>query len=758
MIYYCFTTKNLKILEKYKDQYFFFPFNFDNFTPSIRQKNQTMKKSNFILIGALILTMLSCKKEAEEKPVVMNENPLLAETFDTPYGVPPFDLIKDEHFEPAILEGIKQHQAEIDAIANNTEEPTFENTIEAMENAGSLFERNSRIFYNLLSANTNDNLQEIAKTLSPKISEHTDNIFLNDKLFQRVKAIWDKKESLNLGTEELKLLEETYKSFVRSGANLSEDDKEKLRKINAELSLLTLEFGNNVLAENNKYELVIEKQEDLAGLPDAVIQASAETAKEKGKEGKWVFTLQNASVMPFLQYADNRELRKEIFNAYQNRGNGGEFDNNEKLKRIANLRLEKANLMGYPTYADYSLEETMAKNPQGVYQLLNKLWVPALAKAKEEEAAIKKMMEADGIYGEVEPYDWRYYTEKIRKAKYDLDEQEVKPYLSLENVQKGVFDVTKKLYGLQFEQVKDAPVYHPEVTLWKVTEANGDFVGVLYMDFHPRASKRGGAWMTSFSEQKTVDGKRIAPVVSIVCNFTKPVGDIPSLLTFDEALTYFHEFGHALHGLLSNVKYESLSGTNVSRDFVELPSQILENWGSDPEVLKSYAKHYQTGEIIPDELIKKIEEVGTFDQGFATVEYLAASFLDMDYHTQNEPITINIDTFEDASMKKIGLPNAIIPRYRSPYFLHIFSSPSGYAAGYYSYIWAGVLDTDAFEAFKSTELFNQEKSQAFRKNILEKGNTEDAMELYKRFRGAEPSIEPLLRKRGLTEVKSNIKD
>lgn len=717
-----------------------------------------MKNSNLILAGALVLTMFSCKKETEEKPTTMNDNPLLAETFDTPYGVPPFDLIKDEHFEPAILEGIKQHQAEIDAIADNPEAPSFENTIEAMENTGKLLSRNTTIFFNLTSANTNDKLQKIATTLSPKLSEHSDNITLNDKLFQRVKAVWDKKSTLNLGLEESKLLEESYKRFVRSGANLSDEDKEKLRKINADLALLTLEFGNNVLAENNKYELVIDKKEDLAGLPDGLVQAAAETAKEKGKEGKWVFTLQNASVMPFLQYADNRELRKEIFNAYQNRGNGGEFDNNEKLKTIANLRLEKANLLGFKTFADYSLEETMAKNPEGVYNLLNKLWVPALAKAKEEEAEIKKMMTADGISGEVQPYDWRYYTEKIRKAKYNLDEQEVAPYLSLENVQNGVFGVCEKLYGLQFEQVQDAPVYHPEATLWKVSEANGDHIGVLYMDFHPRASKRGGAWMTSYSEQKTIDGKRIAPVISIVCNFTKPIGDTPALLTFDEALTYFHEFGHALHGLLSNVKYESLSGTNVSRDFVELPSQVLENWGSDPEVLKTYAKHYQTGEVIPDALIKKIDEVGTFDQGFATVEYLAASLLDMDYHTQTEPITINIDTFEDASMKKIGLTDAIIPRYRSSYFLHIFSSPSGYSAGYYSYIWSGVLDTDAFEAFKSTELFNPEKAQAFRKNILEKGNTEDAMELYKRFRGSEPSIEPLLKKRGLNTVKSSVKN
>ncbi|MFA7444370.1 MAG: M3 family metallopeptidase [Flavobacteriaceae bacterium] len=685
----------------------------------------------------------------------MNENPLLAETFDTPYGVPPFDLIKNEHFEPAILEGIKQHQAEIDAIANSTEEPTFENTIEAMEYSGSLLRRNRTIFGNLSGAHTNDQIKEIAKELSPILSEHSDNISLNDKLFQRVKAVWEKRETLNLDLEASKLLEETYKSFVRSGANLNQEDKEKLRKINTELGLLSLKFGDNVLAETNSFELIVDSKDKLSGLPESLIAAAAETAKEKGKEGKWVFTLQNASVMPFLQYADNRELRKEIFEAYQKRGNNSnEADNNEIVKQMANLRLEKANLLGYKTFADYSLEETMAKSPEGVYDLLNKLWVPALAKAKEEEAEIKKMMAADGISGGVQPYDWRYYTEKIRVAKYNLDEQEIKPYFSLQNVQEGVFMVTEKLYGLQFEQVQDAPVYHPEATLWKVTEKNGDFVGVLYMDFHPRESKRGGAWMTSYSKQKTVDGKRVAPVISIVCNFTKPVGDTPALLTFDEATTYFHEFGHALHGLLSNVKYESLSGTSVSRDFVELPSQVMENWAAEPEVIKMYAKHYQTGEVIPDALIKKLQDVGTFDQGFATTEYLAASLLDMDFHTQTEPITVNIDTFEDASMKKIGLTNAIIPRYRSTYFQHIFAG--GYSAGYYSYIWSGVLDTDAFEAFKTTELFNQEKANAFRKNVLEKGNTEDAMELYKRFRGAEPSIEPLLRKRGLTETKKPI--
>ncbi len=715
-----------------------------------------MKKNTLILAGSLVLTMISCKKETQETQTTMTENPLLVEAFDTPYGVPPFDLIKNEHFEPAILEGIKQHQAEIDAIAANAEAPTFENTVLAMENSGKLLSRTASIFYNLLSANTNETLQGIAETLSPELSKHSDNIYLNNKLFARVKSVWDTKETLNLGIEESRLLEKSYKAFVRSGANLSDSDKEKLRKINSELSLLSLKFGNNILAENNNYELVIDKKADLAGLPEAIVMAAAETAKGKGKEGKWVFTLQNSSVMPFLQYAENRELRKQILDAYQNRANSGEYDNNEIVKKMANLRLEKSNLLGYKNFADYSLEETMAKNPDGVYKLLNQLWVAALDKAKEEEAEIKKMMEADGIKDGVKPYDWRYYTEKIRMAKYNMDEQELAPYLSLANVQNGVFGVTNKLFGLQYEQIEGAPAYHPDATLWKVSEANGDLLGVLYMDFHPRDSKRGGAWMTSYSQQKMVDGKRIPPVISIVCNFTKPVGDTPALLTLDEALTFFHEFGHALHGLLSNVKYESLAGTSVSRDFVELPSQVLENWGSDPAVMKTYAKHYKTGEVIPDALIKKIEEVGTFDQGFATVEYLAASLLDMDYHTQTEPITINVDTFEDISMKKIGLTDAIIPRYRSTYFQHIFAG--GYSAGYYSYIWSGVLDTDAFEAFKSTELFNQEKAQAFRKNILEKGGTEDEMELYKRFRGAEPSIEPLLRKRGLTPSKSKIKN
>lgn len=683
--------------------------------------------------------------EAQENK--QNMNPFF-QPYSTPYEVPPFDKIKNEHFKPAILEGIKRHEAEINAIANNTAAPTFENTILAMENAGELLANVNIVFSNLNGANTNEEMQKIAKEVSPNLAAHSDNIYLNEKLFARVKAIWDKKESLGLNPEQAKILENLHKAFVRSGANLATADKEKLRKINAELSMTSLKYGQNILAETNKYELVITDKKDLAGLPQELINTAADDAKAKGKEGKWVFTLSNSSVMPFLQYSSNRKLRQEIWNAYQTRGNHDDaLDNKENAVKLANLRGEKARLLGYKSHAAYVLEESMAKNPENVAKLLNDLWTPALAIAKTEASDIQKMMDKDGVKDKVKPYDWRYYTEKIRKQRFDLDEQELKPYFSLDNTRNGIFQVTEKLYGLKFKQLNDVPKYHDEVTVWEVTEADGTHVGILYMDFFPRASKRGGAWMTSYRSQKTVDGQRKAPVISIVCNFTKPSGDTPALLTFDEVTTFFHEFGHALHGLLSNVTYKSLAGTSVPRDFVELPSQIMENWAAEPEVLKMYAKHYKTGEVIPDALIQKLQKSGTFDQGFATVEYLAASFLDMDYHTQTAAIQLDANSFEKNSMKKIGLIDAIIPRYRSTYFSHIFSG--GYSSGYYSYIWSGVLDTDAFEAFKTTNLFNPEKAKLFRKNVLEKGGTEDPMVLYKRFRGAEPSVEPLLRKRGL---------
>jgi peptidyl-dipeptidase Dcp len=675
------------------------------------------------------------------------DNPLLA-SYDTPYQLPPFSLIKNNHFKPAILEAISSNQKEIIAIAESKEKPTFENTIIALENSGTLLNRITTTLSNLTAANTNDTLQAVAKEVAPELSKNSDNIFLNEKLFARVKAIWDKQIDFKLNAEQAKLLEKKYKAFVRSGANLNAEQKTRLRQINEQLSVLSLKFGDNVLAETNNYQLIIDRKGDLLGLPEEVIHTAADDAKTAGKEGKWLFTLQNASVMSFLHYADNRKLRREIWTAYQKRGyNGNGFDNRSNVLELANLRSEKARLLGYKNHAEYVLEERMAKTPEAVYSLMDELWVPALEKAKAEEDDIKKMMLADGIKDDGQPYDWRYYSEKIRKQRYDLDEQEIKPYFSLDNVRNGIFTVTKNLYGLQYRELKDAPKYHEDVTVWEVTDKDNKHVGILYMDFFPRASKKGGAWMTSYRKEKITDGKRIAPVISIVCNFSKPTAGNPALLTFDETSTFFHEFGHALHGLLSNVTYESLSGTSVPTDFVELPSQIMENWAAEPEVLKLYAKHYKTGEVIPDALIKKLQESATFDQGFATVEYLAAAYLDLDLHTRTEPLTKDIIAFEEASMKKLGLIPSIIPRYRSTYYSHIFSG--GYSAGYYSYIWSGVLDTDAFEAFKTTSLFDTATAKSFRTNILEKGGTLDAMQMYKNFRGAEPSIEPLLRKRGL---------
>ena len=706
-----------------------------------------MKIKTLLLFSAL--TGAVSMHSQEKNKTTMNP---FFETYTTPYQVPPFDVIKNEHFKPAILEGIKKQETEINSIVSNKEKPTFDNTVLAMENSGKLLARVSTVFYNMNSANTNEEIQTIAKELAPKLSAHNDNIYLNEALFKRVKAVWDNQKNFKLNKEQAKILENLYKNFVRSGANLSEENKKRLREINSEMAVATLKYGQNILAETNSYELVISDKNDLAGLPNELIETAASDAKAKGKVGKWVFTLSNSSVMPFLQYSSNRKLRQEIWNAYQMRANNGnDKDNKELAIKISNLRGEKARLLGYETHADYVLEKSMAKNPETATKLLMDLWTPALNMANKEASDIKEMMLKDGIKDEVQPYDWRYYTEKIRKERFNLDEQEMKPYFSLEKTREGVFTVCEKLYGLQFKQLNNVPKYHEDVTVWEVTEANGNHVGILYMDFHPRTSKRGGAWMTSYRTQKMENGKRVAPVVSIVCNFTKPTENAPALLTFDEVSTFFHEFGHALHGLLSNVTYESLAGTSVPRDFVELPSQIMENWAAEPEVMKMYAKHYKTGEVIPDALIEKMQKAGTFDQGFVTTEYLAASILDMAYHTQKTAITTDAETFEKEAMNKINLPSTIIPRYRSTYFNHIFAG--GYSAGYYSYIWSGVLDTDAFEVFKINGLFNQDYAKSFRKNVLEKGGTEDPMELYKSFKGAEPSVEPLLRKRGLDQVK-----
>ena len=701
---------------------------------------------NKILV-LMLMGISTTQIEAQELKTSFSTNPFL-NSYNTPFNVPPFHLIKNEHFTAAIKEGIKKQDAEIKAIVNNKSVPTFENTILALENSGELLSNVSTVFYNLNSANTNEEIQKIATEIAPSMSAHRDNINLNDKLFTRVKTVWEQKDKLKLNPEQHKLLEKTYKGFVRSGANLNEKDKQRLRELNSEMAVLTLKFGQNILSETNNYELVINNKEDLSGLSADLIDAAAETAKAKGKPGKWVITLSNSSVMPFLQYASNRKLREQIWTAYKNRcNNGNEFDNNSNAIRLASLRSEKAKLLGYKTHAHYVLEESMAKTPEKVTEFLNQLWEPALAKATVEEAEIKKMMMDEGIQGEVQPYDWRYYSEKIRKQKFDLDEQELRPYFSLEAATEGVFMVCEKLYGLKFKELKNVPTYHNEATVWEVTEKNGNHVGILYMDFYPRDSKRGGAWMTSYRPQSTDNGKRIPPVISIVCNFSKPTENTPALFTFDEVTTYFHEFGHALHGLLSDVTYKSLAGTSVPRDFVELPSQVMENWAADPEVLKMYAKHYKTGQVIPDALIQKLVNAGTYGQGFATVEYLASAFLDMDFHTSEGTISGTANDFELNSMNNKGLISSIIPRHRANYFSHVFSG--GYSAGYYSYIWSGVLDTDAFDQFKKTSLFNAEKANSFRKNILERGGTEEPMDLYKKFRGAEPSIEPLLKKRGL---------
>ncbi len=700
-----------------------------------------------MLLLFVSITIISCKNKEMKPSSVQTDNPLLQE-FDTPYGVPPFDKIKNNHFQPAFEAAMAEHKTEIDAIANQSAAPDFQNTIEALDKAGVLLNRVSNIFYNLSGAHTNDTIKQVESDMAPVLAKHYDYISLNEKLFTRVKSIYDQKSTLKLSEEQNKLLTDTYKSFVRNGALLNKEQKETISKINEELSGLTVKFGQNVQNDVNEFKLFVDDKTKLSGLPDDAIAGAAEAAKEAGKEGQYLFTLQNPSVMPFLQYADNRELRQTMWDAYRKRGrNGNGNDNKENIKRIVNLRLQRAKLLGYESHAHYVLEERMAKTPTNVQSLLNQLWKPTMDKAKKEAAEINAYIKKEGGKFEVAPYDWRYYAEKIRKEKYDLDENEVKQYFPMEQVHQGVFGTVEKLWGLKFKERKDLPTYHPEATAYEVTEKDGSLVGILYMDFHPRESKRGGAWMTSFSDQKMKDGKRVPPVISIVCNFTKATGDAPALLTFDEVSTYFHEFGHALHGLLSNTNYASQAGTNVPTDFVELPSMIMENWPTQPEVLQMFAKHHKTGEVLPAALVTKIKNAANYGQGFSKGEYLASSILDLDYHMMTENWEGDPVQFEEEKMKKAGLIAGIIPRHSSTYFGHIFSG--GYSAGYYSYIWSEVLDSDAFSVFKQKGIFDQETAQSFRKNILERGGTADAMELYRRFRGAEPSIQPLLERTGL---------
>ncbi len=700
-----------------------------------------MKKLQLIQLIILSIILIIPAKASDMK----EENPFYQE-YQTPYHVPPFEKIKIEHYVPAFKEGMSRQKAEIDFLVNKKEAPSFSNTIEALEYSGELLNKVSEVFYNMNSANTNPEIQAIAKEIAPMLSKHSDDIMLNTLLFARVKEVYNQKDKLKLNTEQSRLLEETYKNFIRSGANLAPKQQEELRKINQELSVLTLKFGENTLAETNKFKLVLRSDEELAGLPTGIIEGAKQAAKESGEEG-YLFTLHNPSVMPFLQYSMVRDNREKMFIAYSSRGNNNDgLDNKDIINKIVNLRLKKANLLGYSSHSDFVLEESMAKKPLNVYKLLNELWGAALPVTQQELAELNDIASRDNIV-DFKTYDWRFYAERLRKEKYNLDEEELRPYFELNNVKDGIFYLSNKLYGLSFVERKDIPKYHNDVVVYEVLDQDKSHLGVLYMDFFPRESKRGGAWMSDFRAQYIKEGKMINPVISIVGNFSKPTPDMPALLTFDEVSTFFHEFGHALHGLLSKCTYRSLSGTNVPRDFVELPSQIMENWATEPEMLKVYAKHYNTKQIIPDELVKKIIESQHFNQGFATTEYLAASFLDMAYHTLSKPQEINIEAFEKKILDSLGLIPQIISRYRSTYFNHIFSG--GYSSGYYSYIWSEVLDSDAFQAFKEKGIFDKQTSESFRKNILEKGFTDDPMQLYKNFRGKEPSIEPLLIKRGL---------
>lgn len=678
-------------------------------------------------------------------------NPFLTE-FNTPYGVPPFDQITIQDYREAYLKGMEEQKKEIDAIVNQRSVPDFENTIEAYDRSGQLLKRVSIVFGGQNSCNTNAEMQALSKEMAPLLSAHRDDISMNPRLFARIKEVYDNRNKFNLNKEQSKLLEETYKSFERNGANLNEADQKKLRELNQKISMLQITFGQNMLKETNAFKLVIEDKKDLSGLPDNLIAAAAETAKNLGMEGKWVFTLQNPSVMPFLQYADNRALRERIFKAYINRGNNNnEQDNKALIRDLLTARLEKAKLMGYKDYASLVLDTRMAKNEENVYNLLDQLWEPAIEKAKEELADIKAEIKKEGENFEPEGWDWRYYFEKAKKAKFNIDENEIRPYLELNNVRDGAFYMAKRLYGITFRKLEYMPLPHPEAQAFECIDKDGTSLGIIYFDFFPRESKRGGAWCGSYRPQSyDKNGNKVLPIVTIVCNFTKPAAGEPALLSPDEATTLFHEFGHGLHGLFKNVHYSGVSG--VPRDFVELPSQINEHWTFEPDMLKVYAKHYKTGEVIPQELIEKLDKSGKYGQGFATVEYLAASLLDMDFHTlKSIPKNLNVMDFENKVLGKRGILKQIPSRYRSTYFNHTMGG--GYTAGYYSYIWAEVLDCDAFGAYtESGDIFNQDIADKFRKYILTPGGIDDAMDMYINFRGKNPDIKWLLKKRGLDQT------
>lgn len=673
-------------------------------------------------------------------------------SYNTPFETPPFNEIKNEHFEPAFDEGIKRLDSEVQAIANDTQPATFENTIIALERSGKLLNKVSSAFFNILNAEADDEMMEISQRISPKLSESSNNIFLNEKLFARVKNVYEQKDRLNLSTEDTKLLEETFESFSVRGANLNPEDKEKYRKLSTDLSVLSLRFDQNALKDKNRYELLLTDEKDLSGLPESICEAAALRAKEKGKKG-WLFNLTAPSYIPFMRYADSRKLRETMYREYMSVGNkGDEYDNKEIIHQIINIRLEIARLMGYNTYAEYSLKHTMAKNPATVYNLLNQLLDAYKPVAINEYNAVQGFamgMEKENIT--VMPWDWSYYSEKLKDIRFDVNDEMTRPYFELNNVKNGVFGLATQLYGITFKENKEIPVYHPEVDAYEVYDADGKFLSILYTDFHPRDGKQSGAWMNSIKEQyHEADGNDSRPQIIIVMNFTRPTETKPSLLTFDEVNTLLHEFGHALHGMFAEGKYASLSGTNVYRDFVELPSQLMENWLTEKEFLDQIAVHYETGEKIPQELIRKLVDASNFNTGYFCCRQLSFGMLDMAWHTQTEPFEGDVIAFEKQAWARTVIVPEVPGTFMSSSFGHIFSG--GYAAGYYGYKWAEVLDADAFSVFKATGIFNRETARSFRENVLSKGGTEDPAILYKRFRGQEPTIDALLIRNGIKQA------
>ena len=691
-----------------------------------------------LLIAGAALALISCNMK----------NPLLTES-PLPFGAPQFDKIENEHYLPAFEEGIAEAKAEIDAIVANEEEPTFENTIEAMEYAGGKLNSAAAVFYALMEAHTNEQMQQIAEEMSPMLTEYSMYVSLNADLFERVKAVYEKRNELGLATDQMKLLEDNYKSFVRGGANLSDEDKTLYSKWSEELSLATLQFSKNVLAATNAYTLNITDEADLAGLPEFVKTMAAETAAEKGLEG-WAFTLDAPSYSPFLQYSENRELRKQIWTAYNTRALGGEFDNTEIVRKIVDLRIKIANILGYETYADYALEERMAKDKKTAVDFIMNLLKPSLEFAKKDIADVFAYAKKNGFEGKrLESWDFSYWSERYKEAEYSLSAEELKPYFQLENCIDAVFGLASRLYGISFEERKDLPVYHEDVKAYEVKDADGSHLALFYADFFPRASKRGGAWMTSFRDQSIKDGVEKRPHITIVCNFTKPTADAPALITHDELTTFLHEFGHALHGIFAEGRYPSLTETSVSRDFVELPSQIMENWAFEPEYLNSFAKHYQTGEPIPAELIEKIVAAKNYLAGYAQVRQLHYGWLDMSWHTLTELPAESTIEFESKALAPYAIMPAVDGVAFSGSFSHIFSG--GYSAGYYSYKWAEVLEADAFSLFKEKGIFNTEVAASFRENILSKGGTMDEAVIYRNFRGHDPQPEALMQKLGLVK-------